>query len=74
MLQNVHPDLRVEAIRMMRVIRHSGPDYRLQKEFLHGDIHEVMESGLFSYSIEEGYQISVEGMKVLEMFDPKPRS
>ena len=72
MLQQLHPSLRPEAIRMMRVIRYAGPDYSLSREFLSGDIEEVMESGLFSRSIEEGYVISEEGQRILEMFDPKP--
>lgn len=74
MLQQLHPSLRPEAIRMMRVIRYAGPDYSLSREFLSGDIEEVMESGLFSRSIEEGYVISEEGQRILEMFDPKPRA
>lgn len=74
MLQQLHPSLRPEAIRMMRVIRYAGPDYSLSREFLSGDIEEVMESGLFSRSIEEGYVISDEGQRILRMFDPKPRS
>ena len=72
MLQQLHPSLRPEAIRMMRVIRFAGPDYSLSREFLSGDVEEVMESGLFSRSIEEGYVISEEGQRILEMFDPKP--
>ena len=74
MLQQLHPSLRPEAIRMMRVIRYAGPDYSLSREFLSGDVEEVMESGLFSRSIEEGYVISEEGQRILEMFDPKPRA
>ena len=74
MLQQLHPSLRPEAIRMMRVIRFAGPDYSLSREFLSGDVEEVMESGLFSRSIEEGYVISEEGQRILEMFDPKPRA
>jgi hypothetical protein len=73
MLLELRSDLRSEAIRMMRVIRYAGPDYSLAREFLSSDIEEIMESGLFGYSIEEGNVISSEGLRILEMFDPRCR-
>lgn len=74
MLLNIRPELRTEAVWMMRVIRHAGPDYSLSREFVPSEIQEIMESGLFSRSIEEGYVISEEGLEILRMFDPRPRS
>lgn len=74
MLLNIRPELRADAIWMMRVIRHAGPDYALSREFVPSEIEEIMESGLFSRSIEEGYVISEEGMTILKQFDPRPKS
>lgn len=76
MLLSLRSDLRADAVRMMRVIRYTGPfcNSMLAKEFLSSDIDDVEESGLFVWSLEDGFVISAEGMRVLEAFDPKPRS
>lgn len=76
MLLSLRSDLRADAVRMMRVIRYAGPfcHTTLAKEFLSGDINDVEESGLFVRSVEDGFVISAEGMRVLEAFDPKPRA
>ena len=72
-LSDLPTDLRVEAIHMLRAIRYAGPDYPMS-EFLSAHVEQVQETGLFTYSIEEGNVISEQGLRILAMFDPKPRA
>lgn len=69
-------DLRVEAIRILRVIRHIGPfcNAMLDREFLSDHVDQVRETGLFETTIEDGNVISEQGLRLLVMFDPKPRA
>jgi len=62
-----------QAILMLRAIRAFGGMVSL-KEFLSADVEAAQRAGLFSMSDSMDYEISEEGLQILEVFDPKPRS